>query len=405
MILSQRKLKKKIDFDNINTKILNYLDKYFLLLKELNININNPELKKNIIYRAINIIAAEDKHEAFKLINKLIFDVTDKSYLALLIRIYAINHKIDEALEIYNKLPQKKKRFIIVIFDELATFDKNKAYQILINYIYNKYVITEEDISKIYNLKKLDEILNIMSDNQIILKNPTFFLTNINKIHTTNIKSNVCMNCNNQLKKFWSSEENLSNLRKNLINEYFPNEEEINNLKKKLLINKYDIFIDGNNVLFFKDREVNIDSFKRLNIIFNKLKTNYNPLIFMHIRHQKNINKLKLSKEANKILNKLTIYFTPYKMNDDWFFIWAGLFIDKSLIVTNDLLRDHIFKISDDNLISNTLSIWIDNNTIRYEYIKNEYILIFPDTYSKKIKNFNAIWHLPLYNNKWLCLS
>ena len=125
----------------------------------------------------------------------------------------------------------------------------------------------------------------------------------------------------------------------------------------------------------------------------------------MHIRHQKNINKLKLSKEANKILNKLTIYFTPYKMNDDWFFIWAGLFIDKSLIVTNDLLRDHIFKISDDNLISNTLSIWIDNNTIRYEYIKNEYILIFPDTYSKKIQNINAIWHLPLYNNKWLCLS
>ena len=113
MILSQRKLKKKIDFDNINTKILNYLDKYFLLLKELNININNPELKKNIIYRAINIIAAEDKHEAFKLINKLIFDVTDKSYLALLIRIYAINHKIKDIFN--SKIPKKieKKLFFL----------------------------------------------------------------------------------------------------------------------------------------------------------------------------------------------------------------------------------------------------------------------------------------------------
>ena len=91
-------------------------------------------------------------------------------------------------------------------------------------------------------------------------------------------------------------------------------------------------------------------------------------------------------------------------MNDDWFFIWAGISNPESFVVTNDLLRDHIFKISEENIISNTLSTWISNNVIKYELVRGEYLMIYPKEYSVKIQLISGIWHIPLSNNKWLCL-
>ena len=156
---------------------------------------------------------------------------------------------------------------------------------------------------------------------------------------------------------------------------------------------------------FFRDRKVNIDSFRRLKTVYNKLQLKYKPLIFMHQRHKNNIKKLgKHSNEANSIIKELDIYFTPYKMNDDWFFIWAGISNPESFVVTNDLLRDHIFKISEENIISNTLSTWISNNVIKYELVRGEYLMIYPKEYSVKIQLISGIWHIPLSNNKWLCL-
>ena len=108
--------------------------------------------------------------------------------------------------------------------------------------------------------------------------------------------------------------------------------------------------------------------------------------------------------EANDIIRRLPIYFTPYKMNDDWFFIWAGITIQDSLVMTNDMLRDHIFKISDENIISNTLSIWMNNNIIRYDLVDSKYKLIYPKEYSMKIQKCNDVWHIPT-SFGWICLT
>ena len=106
--------------------------------------------------------------------------------------------------------------------------------------------------------------------------------------------------------------------------------------------------------------------------------------------------------------NKKIIYLTPYKMSDDWFFLYGALLTKKSKIVTNDKLRDHVFKISERSLIDNTLSKWIERSIINYEFNSNSFLieslkLKYPQKYSNRIQKLNNIWHFPINDNKWFC--
>ncbi len=406
---SKRKLKKGVS--DVDIIIMNHLKEYDELIKVFMINLLNPDISKSIIYRVLHTIISQDPKKALEVINLLNFDLTDKSYLALVITIYAINDMTLDALRIYQSISEdeRKKRFIIVIFNEIAKTDIYTAFELLVNEIYNKFVITEDDIKKVYHKENIDMILQIMSDNEIIIEDNSFFIS-MGKL--INIDSKTCGNCNHELKKFNLTSEEVNSLKMNLQLEYLdklPNKDtalrEINKLDVFLKKNTFNVFVDGNNILFFRDRIVNIDSYRRLEIIYNHLQVFNKPLLFIHQRHRNNIKKLgKYATEANDIIKRLPIYFTPYKMNDDWFFIWAGITIQDSLVMTNDMLRDHIFKISDENIISNTLSIWMNNNIIRYDLVDYEYQLIYPKEYSMKIQKCNDIWHIPT-SFGWICLT
>ena len=406
---SRKKIKKGIS--DVDIIIMKNLKNYDDLVRIFLGNLTNPELSKNIIYRVLHTIISNDVSKALEVIKLLPCDLRDKSYVALIIKIYAMNKMMIEALTIYKSIPEdeRKKRFVIVIYNEIAKTDKKAAFDLLINEIYNKFVITEEDIKKVYDIQWLDEILKIMSDNDIIIEDTTFF-------NNTGVKVNIidkkCSCCGHELKKFNLTFEERDNLKSNLRNEYLYKLQnktfafkEINKLDAYLTRYTYNVFIDGNNILFFKDREVNIDSYRRLEIIYNHLQAFNQPLIFIHQRHRNNIKKMgEKSKEAYGIINRLPIYFTPYKMNDDWFFIWAGITVPNSYVVTNDMLRDHIFKISEESIISNTLSTWIDSYVIRYELLDNNYELRYPKEYSTKVQNCDGIWHIPSTTG-WVCLS
>jgi len=409
MMTLNRKSKKGMS--DIDSTIMRHLNKYDDLVDIFMMNLSNPDISKNIIYRVLHKIISCDFKKALEIIKLLDFDLTDKSYLALVIKIYAINNMTSDALRIYHSIPQneRKKRFIVVIFNEIAKTDIYTAFNLLVNEIYNKFVITEDDIKKVYHIENIDKILQIMSDNEIIIEDNSFFISMGILI---NIDSKICGNCNHELKKFNLTLEEVNSLKMNLQFEYLdklPNKDfalkEINELDIFLKKNTFNVFIDGNNVLFFRDRKVNIDSYRRLKIIYNHLQVFNKPLFFFHQRHRDNIKMLgKHAAEANEIINGLPIYFTPYRMNDDWFFIWAGITNPDSLVMTNDMLRDHIFKISDENIISNTLSTWINNNIIRYELVDNEYQLIYPKECSMKIQKCSDIWHIPT-SFGWICLK
>ncbi len=73
------------------------------------------------------------------------------------------------------------------------------------------------------------------------------------------------------------------------------------------------------------------------------------------------------------------------------------------MIITNDKFRDHIFKISKDDLISNSLSRWRENHIISYNPHNDKVELTFPSKISYIIQKNGDKWHIPIGDGKWRC--
>ena len=418
MIKSKRILKKSLMGENVNKDLLLTLDKPDLLFKVLKENFDNSEVNKNILFRSLYSLSELDTTKALDILKLLNDKFNDISFLALKIKILSAENLIKNALDVLKKIPEnkQKKRLLLPIFWALCNANYEDAFRFLNNNIYKKYRLYEEDLLCIYEKiddKDFNQFMKILSNNEILIEN----INKIKKIKelknskqtTINLKFE-CNNCKSKLIKFDFNQTKRQDLISNLENEYLKNKKIVMSpLQKRILQNNYNIFIDGNNVLFFIDRKVTLNSFKRLESIFNEASKNGNVLITLHQRHRdfldKNLSK-KESKIAKSILKKLesNIYFTPYKMNDDWFFIWAGITTNNSYVITNDLLRDHINNISEENIISNTLSRWINDYVIRYDFSSTTNVtLTFPYEISIKIQNNDGIWHLPTTDGEWIC--
>ena len=181
------------------------------------------------------------------------------------------------------------------------------------------------------------------------------------------------------------------------------------------------VLLDVANIMFFIDRKITINGYHRLNTIYNYMKKKkFYPLIILHQRHYDYLDKTGLNKEEIKEIKELyetwtennDLYLTPHKMNDDWFFLYGSVYRKKCMVVTNDHLRDHIFKISKKDTYDDILKKWIDRRIIKYDFNYNDYKnlnslkLKFPSKYSKRIQNINSNWYFPISNNKqWLIVK
>ena len=88
---------------NINQEILGNLSNIENLVVKLNSNIRNPKLSSQVVFRAIYKILENDEKTALTIIDNYKCNLNNKSYLALIIKIYALNNMFDEALKIqYN---------------------------------------------------------------------------------------------------------------------------------------------------------------------------------------------------------------------------------------------------------------------------------------------------------------
>ena len=346
---------------------------------------------KNTIYQEISKEIDISPNNALDMINNIEKDFTDMSYIALLIRILCLNNMWMEAYEIYKNIPinLRKKRFIIPILKKISEISIESAFNFFKLEILNKFIISEEDIKIIYNRNNFVEVFDIISKNHIVMKDNIFSNDSLLKLSGI-----CCKSCNSNLKKVYM-EKNLNEVLLNNIQKFYfcNNYEELNKLNNKIYSKNYDIFIDGNNILFFKDRKVIEESFERLNNIYKTLlNLNLKPLIFLHRRHK------------NSSISNLPIYYTPYKMNDDWFFLWSSLKKQGTYLLTNDNLKDHIFKIANNDILLNEINNWFDTHVINYKY-KDDYKLIFPKKYSKIAQVNKGCYHIPFENNKWLCFK
>lgn len=158
----------------------------------------------------------------------------------------------------------------------------------------------------------------------------------------------------------------------------------------------YNCIIDGNNILFSKSGKITPGSFNCLKTIYNTVNELIGkPLVIIHKRHLGNIPEYLLD-----FFNRINIYPTPYKHNDDWFILIALLYsLESQFIISNDKFRDHIFKYDIDLPNKHQLKNILFDQTISYSYIGKGILINNFKSWSNCIQVTDKKIYIPTQNN------
>ncbi|KAL9423233.1 hypothetical protein AB3S75_035343 [Citrus x aurantiifolia] len=173
----------------------------------------------------------------------------------------------------------------------------------------------------------------------------------------------------------------------------------------------FDAVIDGANVGLVNQHNF---SFYQLNTVVNRLRqmspSKRMPLIILHkgrvtggpAQIPKNKKLLDIWRDAG------ALYTTPPGSNDDWYWLYAAVNC-KSLLVTNDEMRDHLFQL----LGTSFFPRWKEKHQIRLSVSRDGLNLLMPPPYSIVIQESeNGSWHVPMITGddleaprQWLCAA
>ena len=158
----------------------------------------------------------------------------------------------------------------------------NKSFNFLVK-ISNLFRLSYSDILEFiknpdYYKVNYDILFSIISNNLIILNKNDLNLKLVNP---------------NNLGKIKISNSSRNKLIDNFKNEYVKSNIEIEHFDKFKKYKKYNVFLDGNNILFHFKRKITYNSFIRpQNIYLDLIKQGYSPLIIIHSRHKKYLKKI-----------------------------------------------------------------------------------------------------------------
>lgn len=163
----------------------------------------------------------------------------------------------------------------------------------------------------------------------------------------------------------------------------------------------YEVVIDGANIGFFKQnfgsapRHVDYEQIDWMVKHFTQ-KLGKKVLLVMHNRHfGRHMLPDKYKPLCDSWVNDGILFKTPPGMNDDWFWMHAALKY-KTLVVTNDEMRDHHFQM----LAPKFFLRWKERHQVHFDFGQNEYgemrgvsgryprqvLLTYPDEYSRRIQ-------------------
>ena len=124
-----------------------------------------------------------------------------------------------------------------------------------------------------------------------------------------------------------------------------------------------------------------------------------------------------IAKYVYKVVNDKHIHQIIDEYKNKYMSKISSIFNKDTLIVTNDLLRDHIYNFNNigknsdmTNDTNGAINIkrWCDIKQITYSYSENTYIFNFPHIYKKNIHFISDYIHIPLplpYNQKYICMK
>ncbi|VVU95633.1 Protein-only RNase P [seawater metagenome] len=351
--------------------------------------------------------------------------------ITIVIRTYLEINNLHDAFLTLTKLDESqiKKRTLILFFNYYYLNGKvDEIYEFYISNLKGKFVLNNEDYNKLLNVIFINnrkdlyfKLIGNIQGKKIIFEYPINTNFSINGCYLN--QKNQCSNCNNKIKRINLSISERKILLSNLKNSYLTSDTDKELFKKFVKfvknINNIKIVIDGGNILYFGDRKINFNSYHKLNLIIKKVLKKYDPkhvLLIIHNRHKtfikKNFNS-GVSQKIEDILKewetKIKVYYTPFNMNDDWFIVYAGIIYHNSLIISNDLMKDHKFKIGQEIDFEDLFSKWVEISRIEFNFKNKKYNfnnteLSFPNSFSMRVQKNGDHYHIPSINGKWVCV-
>merc|ERR1712195_449591 len=144
----------------------------------------------------------------------------------------------------------------------------------------------------------------------------------------------------------------------------------------------YDVVIDGANIGYYKQNFMNSPhhvNYEQIDWIVRYFTYTLNKRVLL-VMHNRHFTKRMLPSKYQYIIdfwmNNNILYQTPAGMNDDWFWMHAALKY-KTLVVTNDEMRDHHFQM----LAPKFFLRWKERHQIHFE---------FGDWYKIERNDFNS---------------
>ncbi|XP_062090805.1 proteinaceous RNase P 1, chloroplastic/mitochondrial-like [Humulus lupulus] len=172
----------------------------------------------------------------------------------------------------------------------------------------------------------------------------------------------------------------------------------------------FEAVIDGANVGLFSQK---IFRPSKINAVANGIRQKFPskkwPLIVLHNRR---VSGPKMNEPANRAFidrwkNADALYATPTGSNDDWYWLYAAIKF-KSLLVTNDEMRDHTFQLLGNDFFPR----WKERHQVRFTFSDAGPEFHMPPPCSVVIQESErGHWHIPIsteheyeVERPWLCI-
>ncbi|KAG0455808.1 hypothetical protein HPP92_023596 [Vanilla planifolia] len=133
------------------------------------------------------------------------------------------------------------------------------------------------------------------------------------------------------------------------------------------------------------------------------------PLIIVHNKRlfSCKMNEPRHMKILDKWENADAIYGTPTGSNDDWYWLYAAIKC-KSLVVTNDEMRDHVFQLLGNDFFPR----WKERHQVRFSFKDGSFQFHMPPACSIVIQESKrGHWHIPIAEREqgtkrtWMCVT
>lgn len=170
--------------------------------------------------------------------------------------------------------------------------------------------------------------------------------------------------------------------------------------------------IDAANIMYYGEGIITVNSYKRLHLVLDNLTPKGLVQVIVHERHCKPPKHFSPTDKhyVNELVrfmehcSNISLYRTPYGMNDDWFSIVSAIEHSAKLL-TNDKFRDHIYASSvGTDREHNLLSVWCREHNVCYTITKFNTVLNTeePCVYSNRVQKSDTAYYIPRTDGGWI---